>query len=152
MIITSLQLNNFRNYTSEKVTFGNGINVLTGENASGKTNMLEAIYLLGLGKSPRTTREKELIKFGCDRAVVRAEVKMKYRSHTVEIALEKNSKKILLDGIAIKRLSELIGIINVVYFSPDEMKFVKSGPDERRRFLEVSLSQQSKTYFKSLEK
>lgn len=152
MKITSLQLTSFRNYASEKITFGDKLNVLSGENASGKTNMLEAVYLLGLGKSPRTAKEKEMIKFGCDRAVVRAEVKKKYRTHTVEIALEKSSKKILLDGIPIKRLSELIGIINVVYFSPDEMRFIKNGPDERRKFLDVSLSQQSKTYFKSLAK
>lgn len=153
MYIKSLQLKNFRNYASQRVEFGPGINVLTGENASGKTNMLEAIYLLGLGKSPRTSREKELISFGAERAYVKAEIAKKYRSHTIEILIEnKGAKKIRIDGIPVKRLSELIGIVNVVYFSPDEMRFVKAGPDERRRFLDVSLSQQSKTYFKSLAK
>ena len=77
MYIKSLQLKNFRNYASQRVEFGPGINVLTGENASGKTNMLEAIYLLGLGKSPRTSREKELISFGAERAYVKAEIAKK---------------------------------------------------------------------------
>lgn len=126
--------------------------MLRGANASGKTNMLEAVYLLGLGRSPRTNKEKELITFGEERAVIRAEIQKKYRSHTVEVVLDKSAKKILIDGIPIKRLSELIGIINVVYFSPDELKLVKSGPAERRQFLDISLSQQSKTYFKSLAK
>ena len=153
MFIKSLQLKNFRNYDAASVTFGQGINVLSGENASGKTNMLEAIYLLGLGKSPRTSREKELISFNAERAYIKAEIAKKYRTHVIEIVIEnKGAKKIKIDNLPVKRLSELIGIVNVVYFSPDEMRFVKAGPDERRRFLDISLSQQSKTYFKSLAK
>lgn len=153
MFIKSLQLKNFRNYDAASVTFGQGINVLSGENASGKTNLLEAIYLLGLGKSPRTSREKELISFNAERAYIKAEIAKKYRTHIIEIVIEnKGAKKIKIDNLPVKRLSELIGIVNVVYFSPDEMRFVKAGPDERRRFLDISLSQQSKTYFKSLAK
>ena len=153
MFIKSLQLKNFRNYDAASVTFGQGINVLSGENASGKTNLLEAIYLLGLGKSPRTSREKELISFNAERAYIKAEIAKKYRTHVIEIVIEnKGAKKIKIDNLPVKRLSELIGIVNVVYFSPDEMRFVKAGPDERRRFLDISLSQQSKTYFKSLAK
>lgn len=153
MYIKSLQLKNFRNYADETVTFGEGLNVLFGENASGKTNMLEALYFLGLGKSPRTTKEKELIRFGAERAFIKADIQKKYRSHKLEIIIEnKGAKKILIDGIPIKRLSELLGIFNIVFFSPDELRFVKAGPDERRRFLDISLSQQSKTYFKSLSK
>ena len=84
MFIKSLQLKNFRNYDAASVTFGQGINVLSGENASGKTNMLEAIYLLGLGKSPRTSREKELISFNAERAYIKAEIAKKYRTHVIE--------------------------------------------------------------------
>ena len=160
MFIKSLQLKNFRNYDAASVTFGQGINVLSGENASGKTNMLEAIYLLGLGKSPRTSREKELISFNAERAYIKAEIAKKYRTHVIEIVIEnKGAKKIKIDNLPVKRLSELIGIVNGQLshhiegaLSPDEMRFVKAGPDERRRFLDISLSQQSKTYFKSLAK
>ncbi|MEG1791755.1 MAG: DNA replication/repair protein RecF [Clostridia bacterium] len=150
MIIKSLQLKNFRNYTAESVEFDKGINVLTGKNASGKTNMLEAIYLLGVGKSPRTSKERELINFNAEKASIKAIIEKKYRSHTIEVLFEGNGKKIKIDGLPIAKLSELIGILNVVYFSPDELKFIKETPAERRRFLDISLCQQSKTYFISL--
>lgn len=150
MIIKNLTIKNFRNYTAETVDFNDGINIFTGKNASGKTNLLEAVYLLGVGKSPRTSKEKELIKFNEQRAFIKATVQKKYRLHTIEIMLEGNGKKIFIDGIPINKLSDLIGILNVVYFSPDELKFIKETPAERRRFLDISLSQQNKIYFHSL--
>src|SRR5574344_26792 len=88
MSIHSLQLKNVSTHDAASVTFGPGINVLSGENASGKTNRLEAIYLLGLGKSPRTSREKELISFNAERAYIKAEIAKKYRTHVIEIVIE----------------------------------------------------------------
>ncbi len=134
------------------VDFGDDVNFLKGKNASGKTNMLEAIYLLGIGKSPRTPRDKELIRFDCERAYIKAVIEKKYRSHTIEFVLEKNAKKISIDGLPISRLSELVGVFNVVFFSPDELKFIKDSPADRRQFLDISLCQQSKMYFLSLAK
>ncbi len=152
MYLKSLQLKNFRNYQSASVSFENGLNVLKGQNASGKTNLIEAVYLLGIGKSPRTTNEKELIKMGEEHAYVKAVVQKKYRSHTIEVFIDKSGKKIKIDGIPALRAAELIGVLNVVFFSPDELKFIKEGPSERRKFLDIALSQQSANYFRTLQK
>lgn len=152
MYLKSLQLKNFRNYKSASVSFDSGLNVLKGENASGKTNLVEAVYLLGLGKSPRTANEKELIKIGEEHAYVKAVVQKKYRSHTIEVFIDKSGKKIKIDGIPALRAAELIGVLSVVYFSPDELKFIKEGPAERRKFLDIALSQQSANYFRTLQK
>lgn len=153
MYVKSIRLQNFRNYADETVSFGEGLNVLFGENASGKTNLLESVYFLALGKSPRTLKEKELVRFGCPRAVLAADICKKFRTHRLELVIEgKGAKKILADGIPLRKLSELLGVLNVVFFSPDELRFVKAGPEERRRFLDISLSQQSGVYFKALSK
>lgn len=148
MEITKLMLKNFRNYDFVESTFNSGLNVLVGKNASGKTNMLESIYLAGLGRSPRTSKDKDLIKCDKNRAFVSLEVQKKYRKHRIDIQIDENGKKkVFLDGLAILRTGELIGILNIVYFSPDEMKLVKESPEHRRRFLDISLSQQQKSYF-----
>lgn len=119
--------------------------MLCGKNGAGKTNILESLYLMSLFTSPRTTKDKELVKFGAEYARVRLAIEKKFRRHTLAMQIEANGKKkVLVDGIPVKRAAELIGILGVVFFSPDEMKLVKETPAERRRFLDVGLSQQQK--------
>lgn len=150
MKISSLYVRNYRNYTSAFVEFGDGLNVLEGPNASGKTNILEAVYLLGVGKSARTSQEKELVRIGEEKAYVKAVVQKKFRRHTIEMQIEQGGKKILIDGIPALRAAQLVGILNVVLFSPDEMKIVKESPAERRKFMDIGISQQSGQYFRTL--
>ena len=153
MQIKKLYLKNFRNYSEETVEFSDGLNVLYGANAAGKTNMLEAVYLTIIAKTPRTTKEKELVLEGEKYAVVKVLVENNFRSHKVEIIIDdKGKKRILVDSLPINRAGELIGVVAVVFFSPDEMKLVKESPDYRRRFLDISLSQQQKEYFNALVK
>ncbi|MGN0796258.1 MAG: DNA replication/repair protein RecF [Christensenellales bacterium] len=153
MQIEKLYLKNFRNYKEQLAEFSDGLNVLYGENAAGKTNMLEAIYLSSLAKSPRTSKEKELVLNGEKNAVIKVLVKKQFREHKIEIQIdEKGKKRVMIDSIPVNRAGELLGIVAIVYFSPDEMKLVKESPDNRRRFLDISLSQESKSYFNNLVK
>lgn len=153
MKITSVQLEKFRNYNSQNIRFGDGLNVLYGKNGAGKTNALESVYLLSLFTSPRTTKDKELVMFGAEKARIKATVEKKFGTHTVAMQIESNGKKkVAVDGLPVKRAAELIGVLGVVYFSPDEMRLVKETPAERRRFLDVGLSQQQKAYFSALSR
>ncbi len=153
MKIKSLELKNFRNYSSASVQFGDGLNVLHGQNGVGKTNLLESVYLCSIFKSPRTTKDKDLVKLGETSATVKLVVEKKYRKHTILLQIDSaGKKKVAVDGIPIDRAGELLGILGVVFFSPDEMKLVKESPVERRRFLDVGLSQQQKSYFISLQR
>lgn len=153
MKIISLKLENFRNYETLDLTFKDGVNVISGKNGAGKTNILESVYLSSLFGSPRTTKDKEMVRFGAEKARVKITIEKKFRRHTIAMQIENNGKKkVLADGIPVKRAAELIGILGVVFFSPDEMKLVKETPSERRKFLDVGLSQQQKTYFIALSR
>ncbi len=153
MKITSLQLNNFRNYKNASVSFCDGLNVLYGKNASGKTNMMESIYLCSIFHSPRTTKDKEMVLIGEKSAQITLTLQKKFRKHTINLQIdEKGKKKVLVDGIPLNRAGELFGVLGVVYFSPDEMKLVKESPQERRRFMDVGLSQQQRSYFYALQR
>lgn len=153
MYIQSVTLRNFRNYEQAEVAFDSTLNVVIGENASGKTNLIESIYCCGIGKSPRVTRYKDLILWEKDFAYLKVELVKKYRTHRIEFYIDRQDKRrILVDGIPLTKIGELIGLLNVIYFSPDEMKLIKESPQERRRFADISLSQQSKTYFYALGK
>jgi DNA replication and repair protein RecF len=153
MYVKRLFLQNFRNYTTQSVELGSALNVFSGRNAVGKTNLLEAIYTLGIGKSPRTVKERELVRFDAEGAWAKAEIVKKYGNHTVEIYIDrKDKKRVAIDKLPLKKLGELMGVLGVVYFSPDELGLVKDAPSERRRFLDIALSQQSKAYFYTLGK
>ncbi|MBR2984327.1 MAG: AAA family ATPase, partial [Clostridia bacterium] len=144
MEVKSVVLKNFRNYESRRVEFSSGLNVIYGENALGKTNLLESIYLCGVGKSPRTNKDKDMIKMGTSGFSVSLIVQKRFRKHTVDYRLnDKGEKRILIDGGSIARIGEVMGVLNVVYFSPDELKMVKESPQERRRFMDISLCQQN---------
>lgn len=153
MIIKNIELTNFRNYDSQKLFFDKGINVLVGKNAQGKTNMLEAIFLLTIGKSPRTAKEKEMIKWDCTYSKITMEISKLAGNKKIEMFLFANQNKaIKINSFSIKKIVELIGEVNSIYFSPDELKLVKSSPEERRRFLDITLCQLSKNYFYNINK
>lgn len=153
MKILSLELKNFRNYPYALVEFDDGLNVLYGKNASGKTNMLESVFLCSVFHSPRTTKDKEMILLGQSKAQIKLNIDKKFRKHSICLQIdEQGKKKVAVDGIPVNRAGELLGVFGVVFFSPDEMKLVKESPNERRRFLDVGLSQQQKAYFLALQR
>ncbi len=148
MYIQSVKLENFRNYSSCEVVLKPHLNVFSGSNAQGKTNFLESIYLSSIGKSPKTTKEKELILWGKDRAKINIKVKKQYREETIETTLNTNiNKSIKINGLNIRKIGDLIGEMPVVYFSPEEIGLVKDGPADRRRFMDIDISQINKNYF-----
>ena len=148
MYITRVTLNNYRNYGSLGLELSPGLNVFTGENAQGKTNLLEAVYFTGVGRSMRTPRDKELIRWGDDMARIRADAAGRYGKSRVEIVLDKReNKRVAINGVPVKKLGELMGVIMVVLFSPDEIAIIKEAPGERRRFIDIALSQISRAYF-----
>lgn len=153
MYIERVTLKNFRNYENKTVEFKDGLNVIIGRNASGKTNLLESIYCSGIGKSPRTNKYREMIRWDSDYAYIKVTLKKNRSTHTIEYSIDSQDKKrIAIDGIPLVKLSEILGMLNIVFFSPDEMRLIKESPQERRRFADISLSQQNKKYFYSLSK
>ena len=153
MNIKEITLKNFRNYENETIKFQEGLNVIIGNNAMGKTNLLESIYCCAIGKSPKTTKYKELIKMGKTNAYIKIVLERKYREHIIEFYVDnKENKRIKIDGVPLSKLKDLIGYMNIIFFSPEEIKMIKEGPDERRKFINISLSQQSKIYLTSLYK
>ncbi|MDR3264198.1 MAG: DNA replication/repair protein RecF [Clostridiales bacterium] len=151
MYIDALRLKDFRNYAAEDAVFFEGLNIFKGSNASGKTNLLEAVYVCGVGKSLRTNQDKEMVRWDVPEASVKLTLVKKYGKHDIEIFIDsKGKKRVLIDGIAQVRMAELLGYLNIVFFSPDELKLIKEGPSERRRFMDISLCQQSRLYLKSL--
>ena len=145
MRIKKIKLNNFRNYNNKEINLHKNINIFFGENAQGKTNIIEAIFLSSIGKSFRTNKDKELIKFNKENASVEIEYEKSDREGKVKVEIS-NKKNIYLNDIKIKKLSELLGNINIVIFSPDDINILKSGPQERRRFLDIMISQLRPNY------
>ncbi len=153
MYVTKVTLNNFRNYADKTFSFKEGLNVIVGPNATGKTNLLESVYMCGLGTSPRVSRDKDVIKWGEKGAYIHLELQTRFRAHTVDMYIDgKEKKRVAIDGIPITRLVQLIGTLGIVFFSPDELKLVKDAPVERRHFMDVSLSQQSSKYLFALSR
>lgn len=153
MKINSLELNNFRNYTYTKTQFNDGLNFIVGSNAQGKTNMLESIYILSVGKSPKNSKDKQIIRFNQNKAKIGVSFSTIAGNKTIEMYLDKSEKKsIKINNLNILKLTELVGTLSVVYFSPDELKLIKEVPEDRRNFLDVSISQFDKTYLYDLMK
>ena len=154
MIIEKLTLRNFRNYEDIVLTPHEGVNLFFGENGSGKTNLLEAIHYCALGKSHRITGDQSVVRIGetfsvCD---VRILTKGLHREITVRlIPNEQNKKTVLLDQKQIKRFSELMGCLQCVIFSPEDLGLVREGPSIRRRFLDMMISQVNRNYFIALQ-
>ena len=148
MKITELTIKDFRNYDNAQIHLDSKLNILVGQNAQGKTNLLESVFLLAIGKSPRVSKDKDLIKWDKDSAIIKLVVEKQNGTTTIEIRLFRQGKKIvLINGISIKKISELFGILNIVYFFPDDLKLVKEAPSERRKFMDMDICQASKQYF-----
>ncbi len=151
MIVKSLELKDYRNYSNLSMQFSSGTNILYGENAQGKTNILEAIYICGTTKSHRGSKDKEVIMFHEEEAHVRVILEKNQISHKLDLHLKKNKAKgVAIDGIPIKRQGEIFGMLNLVFFSPEDLYIIKNGPGERRRFLDLELCQLDKIYLNHL--
>lgn len=140
MYIKTIKLNDFRNYTNQKIELQEGINLFVGDNAQGKTNILESIFLCAIGKSFRAKKEKELIKMGEEKASIELEFEKTDRTGRIRIELD-DKKSVFVNEIKQNKLSDILGNINIVMFSPDDIEILKSGPAKRRRFLNILISQ-----------
>ena len=151
MTIESIELKNYRNYEELHMELSQGTNILYGDNAQGKTNILESLYLCGTTKSHRGTKDKDMIQFGKDESHIEVKVEKKGITYQIDMHLKKNKAKgIAINRIPIKKASELFGILNVVFFSPEDLNIIKNGPAERRRFIDLELSQLDKVYLNDL--
>lgn len=151
MIIKSLELSNFRNFTLLDMEFDKGTNILYGNNAQGKTNILEAVYLCATTKSHRGTKDRDIVKFDEEEAHIRTYLEKKEEEIRIDMHLRKNkSKGIAIDGVKIKKAAQLLGILNVVFFSPEDLSIIKNGPAERRRFVDMELCQLDSIYLYNL--
>ncbi len=153
MILKSIALKSFRNYSDLFLEFDQGTNILYGDNAQGKTNVLEAVYISGTTRSHKGSKDRELIQFGQEEAHIQTVVNKGGFDYQIDMHIKKNrSKGIAINKIPIKKASELFGILNIVFFSPEDLNIIKNGPSERRRFLDVELCQLDKIYLYHLVK
>ena len=151
MRLTAIKLKNFRNYSQLDLDITDNLNVIVGKNAQGKTNLLESIFLCTIGRSPRTSKDKDLILWEKDYARVTINLERNIGKKSIDMYLFNNQNKaIKIDSIGIKKISQLFGTINAIYFSPDELKLIKDSPDERRKFMDIDLCQFDKNYFYNL--
>ncbi len=151
MTVKSIKVKDYRNAAARDITLSSGRNAFVGANARGKTNLLEAVYFAGVGKSFRTPRDRELIKNDCERAFLSVEAEKDGITETVKIVLSRDeNKRVAVNDLPISRMSELMGVCPVVLFCPDGLKIVKDAPADRRRFMDISLCQISKAYFAAL--
>ncbi len=145
MYINKIKLNNFRNYDEQEIELEPNINIFYGDNAQGKTNIIESIFISSIGKSFRTNKENELIKFNKDFSSIYIEYEKSDRQGNIRINIS-NKKEIFINGVKIKKLSELLGKINTVIFTPDDINILKDGPQKRRRFLDIMIGQLRPNY------
>lgn len=151
MIIKSLELDHFRNYDSLSMTFDSGTNILYGDNAQGKTNILEAIYLSATTKSHKGSKDRDIVNFAAEEAHIRTYIEKDGLENRVDMHLRKNkSKGIAINGQKIKKAADLLGLLNVVFFSPEDLSIIKNGPAERRRFVDMELCQLDSFYLYNL--
>ena len=141
MYIESIELKNFRNYQDLQLDFDKGTNIFYGDNAQGKTNILESVYICGTTKSHKGSKDKEIIRFGEEESHIRMMVKKDELSYKIDMHLRKNKAKgVAINGLPIKKARELFGIVNII----------KNGPGERRRFMDLELCQLDQIYLTDL--
>ena len=151
MEIKKINLSNYRNYGSQAIELGSNLNVIVGKNAQGKTNLLESVFLCTIGRSPRTTKDKDLIEWNSQFAKVDIELTKKVGKSRIELFLFRNQNKaVKINQIGIQKIGQLFGTLNAIYFSPDELKLIKESPDERRKFMDIDLCQFDRNYFYEL--
>lgn len=146
MYIKNIKLQNFRNYIKQEITLEKGINLFYGNNAQGKTNVIESIFLCSIGKSFRAKKDKELINFEKNNLFLEINYEKKDRTGKIKYLIQNDNKEIFVNDIKLKKLSELLGNINIVLFSPEDINIIKDGPDKRRRFLNILISQLRPNY------
>ena len=133
MYIESIELKNFRNYQDLQLDFDKGTNIFYGDNAQGKTNILESVYICGTTKSHKGSKDKEIIRFGEEESHIRMMVKKDELSYKIDMHLRKNKAKgVAINGLPIKKARELFGIVNLVFFSPEDLNIIKNGPGEKK--------------------
>lgn len=152
MYLERLQLHHFRNYEDVTLTFSPHINVLIGENAQGKTNLLESIYTLAMTRSHRTSNDKELIQFGTEAAQIKGIIQRTLSPLKIELDIGRHGKKAKVNHLEKARLSAYLGQLNVILFAPEDLALVKGAPAVRRRFINMELGQISPTYLHNLSK
>ena len=153
MKIKRLELKSFRNYRDLSLDFEENTNIFYGNNAQGKTNLLEAVYVSCTTKSHKKSKDQELISFGEDEAHIRIYLEKKSIDYKIDMHIKRNHKKgIAINGVPIKKASELLGIANIIFFSPEDINMIKRGPSERRRFMDMDLSQLDPVYLNNLSK
>ena len=146
MYIHQLQLKNYRNYDELEVQFENKVNVILGENAQGKTNVMESIYVLAMAKSHRTSNDKELISWEKEYAKIEGRIKKQHGSLPLQLIISKKGKKAKCNHIEQQKLSQYVGNMNVVMFAPEDLNLVKGSPQIRRRFIDMEIGQVSPVY------
>lgn len=153
MQIKELELNNFRNAERETIRFSEGINILCGENAQGKTNALEGIYLFAQGRSFRPAKDKDFVSYGKDIAYLRLSFNSEGRDQVSEIRYNSTGKKsVRKNGVSLRKLSEFVGTFRAVVFCPEHLTMIKNGPHERRKFLDTALCQLYPSYIGALQR
>ena len=152
MHIKNLYLKNFRNYGEERFEFSPALNVLFGKNAQGKTNCAEAVFYLCTGTSMRARRDRQMIKEGQTSANIGCVCCGRYGDVTIDAVIGESGREIRVNGNKISRNADLLGNVYAVFFSPQELRLIQDGPDERRRFLNISISQLSKSYYTALSR
>ncbi|MCR5771490.1 MAG: DNA replication/repair protein RecF [Butyrivibrio sp.] len=153
MIIKRLELSNFRNYEELHLDFDKGTNILYGDNAQGKTNILEAIFMSATTKSHKGSKDREVINFKKDEAHIRSIIERDHAEYKLDMHLRKSkSKGLAIDGQKLKKAADYVGRLNAVFFSPEDLAIVKNGPSERRRFIDLELCQLDETYLYNLSR
>jgi DNA replication and repair protein RecF len=142
MIVKSLKIKNYRNFKEAEVELNESLNIFVGDNGQGKTNLMESIYLTSIGRTFRLNSENELINFHESNSIITVQLEKNNYNMKIELHLEKNKKKqVLINGVKLDKTSEMIGILNNVIFTPDDMKIIKGSPNERRKFVNIDISQ-----------
>ncbi|MDE7212182.1 MAG: DNA replication and repair protein RecF, partial [Lachnospiraceae bacterium] len=153
MVIKSLELSSFRNYEKLSLEFSSGVNILYGDNAQGKTNILEAICVCATTKSQKGSKDKEMIRIGDEECHIRMYVEREEVPHKLDMHLRRaKAKTAALDGLPVKKSSELYGFLHVISFSPEDLSIIKNGPAERRRMVDMELCQLDRIYLYQLTK
>jgi DNA replication and repair protein RecF len=151
MYVKSLNLVNFRNYINLNSTFNKNTNILVGNNGQGKTSVLESLYILGLTKSHKVNNERDVIKIDTDYAKINAVINLKEKDVELSVIVSKLGKKAKYNQIELERLSDYVGILNIVMFSPEDIELIKGNPQNRRKFLDLEIGQISKEYLYNLQ-
>ena len=151
MYIKSLKIKDFRNYEVLDLEFDKKVNIIIGSNAQGKTNLLESIYISSLGRSFRTSRDTDMIRFGAERSIINMVYNKDMGDMEINIIINKDHKKtVKIDGVKIKKTSQLLDNVYIVIFSPDDLKIVKDEPEKRRKFIDKELCQIKPSYYDNL--